>query len=195
MAVALRKCVTAVYMLLMAMLPTKVAASKVLPPWEFHQCHLPSDPLEHPVATYQRKIINLDRMYNVAHTFRLIYYGSYHNKGCELRSGVLYYVQRFNKTIFTYNHLEDGKGVTSLCSGQRIWLKDESYGFVSCGEEHQATAAAWTWWSEVPLSYITVISLSVACSFILVTLVAIAVCLLRRRHVKGKASLPQVDMY
>lgn len=101
-----------------------------LPP----ECHLPSDPLLHPVAHFQRKIINLNRMYDVSHTFRLVYYGSNYNSGCELKSGVLYYVQRHNKTTFTYNHLEDGKGVTSLCPGQRIWLGTESYGFVSCGE-------------------------------------------------------------
>lgn len=61
--------------------------------------------------------------------------------------------------------------------------------------EHQATAAAWTWWSEVPLSYMSIIAISVACAFTFVTFVAVIVCLLRRRHVKGKASLPQVDMY
>ncbi|XP_027213340.2 uncharacterized protein [Penaeus vannamei] len=195
MALCARTCVTAVYMFLMAVLPSRAAAAKALPPWEFHQCHLPSDPLLHPVAPYQRKIINLNRMYDVSHTFRLVYYGSNYNSGCELRSGVLYYVQRHNKTTFTYNHLEDGRGVTSLCPGQRLWLGSESYGFVSCGEEHQATAAAWTWWSEVPLSYMSIIAISVACAFTFVTFVAVIVCLLRRRHVKGKASLPQVDMY
>lgn len=61
--------------------------------------------------------------------------------------------------------------------------------------EHQATAAARTWWSEVPLSYMSIIAISVASAFTFVTFVAIIICLLRRRHVKGKARLPQVDMY
>ncbi|XP_063607029.1 uncharacterized protein LOC134781702 [Penaeus indicus] len=195
MALCPRKCVTAVHMFLIVVLPARVAATKTLPPWEFHHCNIPSNPQNHPVAYHQPKIINLSRMYDVSQTFRLVYYGSNYNVGCELKPGVLYYVQRHNKTTFTYNHLEDGKGVTSLCPGQRIWLGTESYGFVSCGEEDQARSAALTWWSEVPLSYMTIIAISVASAFTFVTFVAVIICLLRRRHAKGKVSLPQVDMY
>lgn len=173
----------------------EAASTTVLPPWIIDDCLLPSWPGDHPVSIYRPLWLNLRKQAKLSSVFWLAFYGVAHNmKDCNLRAGVLYQVSKVTDESFTFSeHQQESGGdddVPSACKHHFMVLSNGSYGFISCTENRvKATEAAWKWWNTVPVSYITIISISVGVAMGVVLLVGVGAWVAWRRHSRGKALL------
>ncbi|KAG7170465.1 hypothetical protein Hamer_G018952 [Homarus americanus] len=159
------------------------------PSWTVESCPFPKLPADHPIGIYQPEWLDLRNVIKLpSQFFWIIFSGVILNMDkFGLKSGVLYHVTRHNKTVFAFQE-ENGPVLPYSLPLSKVVLDKGSYGFVSCEKNRdKAKEEAWAWWSTIPVSYITIVLITVGVLMVVMAVVGVIVGVRRRKRSRGNA--------